>query len=78
MAASGERRDPILSSVASPRGRRVSSACLPILAVQLVLRPLFPEYRDWADFALWLGYFVIGIGPWRTLRVMPPSCGAGG
>ncbi|RPH31801.1 MAG: hypothetical protein EHM90_06985, partial [Chloroflexi bacterium] len=35
---------------------------VPIAAVQLVLRPLFPEYRDWADFALWLGYFVIGIG----------------
>lgn len=32
-----------------------------ILLPQLVLRPLFPVYRDWADFVLWLGYFVIGV-----------------
>jgi Acyltransferase family len=44
---------------------------LPILAIQLVLRPLFPAYRDWADFALWLGYFVIGIGAMADARVMP-------
>jgi glucan biosynthesis protein C len=44
---------------------------LPIVAVQLVLRPLFPDYRDWADFALWLGYFVIGIGAMADTRVMP-------
>jgi hypothetical protein len=44
---------------------------VPIVAVQLVLRPAFPEYRDWADFALWLGYFVIGIGAMADGRVMP-------
>jgi hypothetical protein len=44
---------------------------LPIAAVQLVLRPVFPDYRDWADFALWLGYFVIGIGAMADERVMP-------
>jgi hypothetical protein len=44
---------------------------VPIAAVQLVLRPLFPDYRDWADFALWLGYFVIGIGAMADARVMP-------
>jgi hypothetical protein len=43
---------------------------LPIAAVQLVLRPVFPDYRDWADFALWLGYFVIGIGAMADGRVM--------
>lgn len=32
-----------------------------ILLPQLVLRPLFPVYRDWADFVLWLCYFGIGI-----------------
>lgn len=32
-----------------------------ILVPQLVLRPLFPVYRDWADFVLWLCYFGIGI-----------------
>lgn len=32
-----------------------------ILVPQLLIRPLFPVYRDWADFFLWLGYFVIGV-----------------
>jgi hypothetical protein len=44
---------------------------VPIAVAQIVLRPLFPEYRDWADFALWLGYFVIGIGAMADARVMP-------
>lgn len=44
---------------------------VPIAAVQLILRPLFPDYRDWADFALWLGYFVVGIGAMADGRVMP-------
>ncbi|HJT63933.1 MAG TPA: acyltransferase family protein, partial [Candidatus Limnocylindria bacterium] len=48
---------------------------LPIAALQLVLRPLFPEYRDWADFVLWLGYFVIGIGAMADSRVMPAILG---
>jgi glucans biosynthesis protein C len=48
---------------------------VPIAAVQLVLRPLFPEYRDWADFALWLGYFVIGIWAMADARVMPAILG---
>ncbi len=32
-----------------------------ILVPQLILRPLFPVYRDWADFVLWLTYFGIGV-----------------
>jgi Acyltransferase family len=32
-----------------------------LLLPQLLLRPLFPTYRDWADLALWLGYFAIGV-----------------
>jgi surface polysaccharide O-acyltransferase-like enzyme len=32
-----------------------------ILVPQLVLRPLFPVYRDWADFILWLAYFGLGV-----------------
>lgn len=32
-----------------------------LLVPQLVLRPLFPTYRDWADFVLWLGYFGLGV-----------------
>jgi len=32
-----------------------------VLLPQLVLRPLFPVYRDWADFVLWFGYFGIGV-----------------
>jgi len=32
-----------------------------VVLPQLLLRPLFPGYRDWADFALWLAYFGIGV-----------------
>jgi glucans biosynthesis protein C len=32
-----------------------------ILLPQLVLRPIFPVYRDWADFVLWLCYFGVGM-----------------
>lgn len=32
-----------------------------ILLPQLIVRPLFPVYRDWADFVLWLGFFGIGV-----------------
>jgi len=42
----------------------------PIVGAQLILRPLFPDYRDWADFALWLSYFVMGIGAMADDRVM--------
>jgi hypothetical protein len=63
-------RDLVYGRIAE---RRFGLAWLlvPIAAVQVVLRPLFPEYRDWADFALWLGYFVIGIGAMADSRVMP-------
>jgi len=43
---------------------------VPIVAGQLLLRPLVPDYRDWADFALWLSYFVIGIGAMADRRVL--------
>ena len=33
----------------------------PILASQLLLRIPTPEYRDWADFALWLGFYIVGV-----------------
>jgi hypothetical protein len=59
-----------IGRVASARGGLIW-LIVPIAAVQLVLRPLFPDYRDWADFALWLGYFVIGIGAMADPRVMP-------
>jgi hypothetical protein len=32
-----------------------------ILLPQLILRPLFSVYRDWADFVLWFCYFVVGV-----------------
>ncbi len=32
-----------------------------VLLPQLILRPIFPVYRDWADFVLWLGFFGIGV-----------------
>jgi hypothetical protein len=43
---------------------------VPIVVGQLILRPLFPGYRDWADFALWLSYFVVGIVAMADDRVM--------
>lgn len=63
-----------IGRVASSRGGLIWLV-VPIAAVQLVLRPLFPEYRDWADFTLWLGYFVIGIGAMADPRVMPAILG---
>lgn len=43
---------------------------VPLAVNQLILRPLFPGYRDWADFGLWLSYFVIGILAMADDRVM--------
>ena len=34
---------------------------LPLVALQLLVRPLAPAYRDWADFVLWLSYFGLGV-----------------
>ncbi len=34
---------------------------LPLVASQLLLRASFPSYRDWADFGLWLIFFLIGV-----------------
>jgi glucan biosynthesis protein C len=63
-------RDLWIGAVAArPRGLLYLLA--PIAVIQLVIRPAFPEYRDWADFALWLSYFVIGIGAMADRRVMP-------
>ena len=63
-------KDLVIGGVASrPGGLLLLLA--PIVVIQLVLRPAFPDYRDWADFALWLSYFVIGIGAMADDRVMP-------
>jgi hypothetical protein len=43
---------------------------VPIVAAQLILRPLVPDYRDWADFVLWLSYFVIGVAAMADRRVL--------
>lgn len=50
----------VTSWVASRRSG-LALGLLPVLVPQLVLRPLAPAYRDWADFGLWLAYFAIGI-----------------
>jgi long-chain acyl-CoA synthetase len=34
---------------------------VPILLSQWLLRIPAPTYRDWGDFALWLGFFVVGV-----------------
>lgn len=56
-------RDAGRLSIGRFAGRRFGLAWLlvALLVPQLVLRPLFPVYRDWADFILWLGYFGIGV-----------------
>jgi hypothetical protein len=69
-ARRAEARDLVIGGVADRPGGLVWLV-LPIAATQAVLRPLFPDYRDWADFALWLGYFVIGIGAMADARLMP-------
>lgn len=66
-AAGGDLR---IGGIAAGRWGLVA-LLVPVIGIQLVLRPLFPEYRDWADFALWLCYFVIGIGAMADDRVMP-------
>lgn len=65
-AAGGELR---IGAIAAGPGGLVG-LLLPIALNQLILRPLFPAYRDWADFALWLSYFVIGILAMADDRVM--------
>ena len=63
-------KDLVIGDVASrPGGLLLLLA--PIAVIQLVIRPAFPDYRDWADFALWLSYFVIGIGAMADGRVLP-------
>jgi len=53
------------------RPRGLLLLLVPVALIQLVIRPAFPDYRDWADFALWLSYFVIGIGAMADGRLMP-------
>jgi glucans biosynthesis protein C len=33
---------------------------LPIAVIQMALRPVFPDYPDWADFMFWFAFFVYG------------------
>jgi glucans biosynthesis protein C len=42
-----------------------------LLVAQVPLRVAFPVYRDWADFALWLGYFVAGAAMLAWPAVLP-------
>jgi glucan biosynthesis protein C len=46
-----------------------------VLLPQLALRPLFPAYRDWADFALWLAYFGIGLLAMADRRLLAELVG---
>jgi hypothetical protein len=63
-------RDLIIGAIAERRWGLVWLLG-PLAATQLLLRPAFAGYRDWADFALWLGYFVLGIVAMADGRVMP-------
>ena len=46
------------------QGYRLFALCLPLLAIELALRPLFPGFRnllgDWASFSHWLTIFIAG------------------
>ncbi|HEX6474656.1 MAG TPA: acyltransferase family protein, partial [Candidatus Limnocylindria bacterium] len=65
---------PLLGSLRRPVGARLLSGLarlatpilllalfIPILISQWLLRIPAPTYRDWADFALWLSFFVVGM-----------------
>ena len=65
---------PLLGALRRPAGARLLSGLaalstpvlllilfVPILASQYLLRIPAPAYRDWADFALWLGFFAVGV-----------------
>lgn len=41
-----------------------------LLASQFILRPIAPVYRDWADFFLWLGYFLVGVTALADRRLL--------
>lgn len=57
--APGRRATSWLVAVADRRGGLFAIA-LPLLASQLVLRPLFPAYNDWADVATYTFVFAWG------------------
>ena len=65
---------PLLGALRRPAGARLLHGLaslptpilllalfVPILLSQWLLRIPAPTYRDWADFALWLGFFVVGV-----------------
>src|SRR6188768_3310712 len=65
---------PLLAALRGPSGARLLARLAgmptpillllllaPILVSQWLLRIPTPDYRDWADFALWLGFFAVGV-----------------
>ena len=48
-----------LTSLIRLRGSTLLLA-LPLIAVQTLLRPRFPDYLGWADFSFWLVFFIYG------------------
>ncbi|HEY8178813.1 MAG TPA: AMP-binding protein, partial [Candidatus Limnocylindria bacterium] len=55
----GSRLLSWLASLSTPAMLLILFA--PILVGQWLLRIPTPSYRDWADFALWFGFFLIGV-----------------
>jgi glucans biosynthesis protein C len=49
----------LLATIARVRGSTLLLV-LPLITVQLLLRPRFPYYLGWADFSFWLVFFVYG------------------
>jgi hypothetical protein len=60
-----------------PAGVVAAVLLVPLLASQWLLRIPAPGYRDWADFALWLGFFWLGIVLMAERRLLGRALQAG-
>ncbi|HEU5325205.1 MAG TPA: acyltransferase family protein [Candidatus Limnocylindria bacterium] len=56
------RRTPPSATRHVPAVVAMLGPIVPIAILQWLVRPPAPQYRDWADAAVWLVYFCIGIG----------------
>jgi len=55
----GQRTIDWLARLGQPRGGLLLYI-IPLVVIQLVLRPYFPDYGDWADFVTMLAFIVYG------------------
>lgn len=67
---SGERFTGWLARLCEHRGG-ILLAIIPLLLVQLVLRPFFPDEQDWADFTFRFAFFMVGYVLYTDKRLLP-------